>query len=228
MILKSYSYNVDIAKIFGINCAVFIQLLVEHNYSISINREDLFNAIGLDISKQGEVERSLEDCKILTIKSNKNGNSTYKLNIDLLTSMLQNYTTYNSFIKQNKGTNTGIKVTRQDKATIQLNKLKSYIMCEDDKFRQYWGDWVEAVYTKENGRFPNKASIHIAEQELNSYTDSDNIKETIIFIAIKNGYRDMTWAISKYEQENNRDASINFIKYNDIKSDGNNIVDEEF
>lgn len=228
MILKSYSYNVDIAKIFGINCAVFIQLLIEHNYNISINREEIFEAIGLDISKQGEVERSLEDSKVLTIRTNRNGNNGYKLNVDLLTSMLQNYTAYNSFIKQNDGIKVDKKVSKQDRATSQINKLKSYIVCEDSKFRQYWGDWIDAVYTKENGRFPNKASIHIAEQELNSYTDSDNIKENIIFIAIKNGYRDITWAISKYEQEHNKDASINFISYNDIKSDGKNIVDEEF
>lgn len=228
MILKSYSYNVDIAKIFGINCAVFIQLLIEHNYNISINREEIFEAIGLDISKQGEVERSLEDSKVLTIRTNRNGNNGYKLNVDLLTSMLQNYTAYNSFIKQNDGIKVDKKVSKQERATSQINKLKSYIVCEDSKFRQYWGDWIDAVYTKENGRFPNKASIHIAEQELNSYTDSDNVKENIIFIAIKNGYRDITWAISKYEQEHNKDASINFINYNDIKSDGKNIVDEEF
>ena len=200
--LQTYSYSVDIAKIFGINSAVFIAFVdYMRNYfyktrdnfdgRVPLKRSDIFDFTGLDESKQVEVESSLTSCGLFEVKKlqGQSDKHYYILNDDLLQAALNSNGLLSNFIITPKIT---VKATTPAKKLTKVEKhiisLKKSIHCDSDILKQYLCDWIDAVYTNPKG-FLSLASLSIAQTELFNATNSEDEMLEILKIAIKGGHR---------------------------------------
>lgn len=242
---KTCSYNLKIAEIFGIHSAVFIDCIIfERDYQkrvkndfdniIALSSDEIYARTALSLDKLHDVEQSLSDCGVISIKPFQKikNKSYYILNDDQLDRILTASSPNNEIMQLspiafNKKTNIN-KAKTLNKKDSHIIALKRSIDIEDELIHQYLCDWIDAVYTNPKG-FLSNSSLKIAISELFSYAPNDQEKQiAILQIAIKGGLRDMTWAISKYEQINNVKNLNNFVSYNSIKSKGDNVINEEF
>lgn len=237
--VQTYSYSVDMAKIFGINSAVFISyvdymhvymLKTKSNFDgkVAIKRNDMFDFTGLDKDKQIEVENALKACGVLEMKKvqGQADNHYYMLNEDLIMNALNTNNSKTAFtIKPLINVKTvDNKMTKKDKHIISLKKS---IRCDSPIINQYLCDWIDAVYANPKG-FLSSSSIAISQNDLYNATNNDDERINILKIAIKGGYRDLSWAIEQYKNNKSNSSSRNFASYNNIASDGSDVVSEEF
>ena len=68
--------------------------------------------------------------------------------------------------------------------------------------------------------------VDLAQKDLDKFSLDVDKKIEIMKIAIKSGYREIQWAIDKYNSSNK--VNNNFANYSDIKSTGEKVVDEVF
>lgn len=242
---KTCSYNLKIAEIFGIHSAVFIDCIIfERDYqkrikndfdnTIALSSDEIYARTALSLDKLHDVEQSLSNCGVISIKPFQKikNKSYYILNDDQLERILTANSPSNEIMQLNpiafsRKTNIN-RVKILNKKDLHIIELKKSINVDDELIRQYLCDWIDAVYTNPKG-FLSNSSLKIAINELLDYALNDQEKQiNILQIAIKGGLRDMTWAISKYEQLNNTKNSNNFVSYNNIKSKGDNVINEEF
>lgn len=243
-LLDSYSYNLRIAQVFGVNSAVFISCInEEYRYverssktgevenHVSLSRAEIYGRTAIDDEKQREVELALQSCGVLTVKPLQNipGKNYYVLNREVLEKIIKSEdpvkvledSNMTQFIRRTR-------VEPRSKRQIGIEKLKKCIDLEDPVMQQYFIDWVDGVYAKQRG-FLSPGAIKIAIEELYQYAKDDEQKRiSVIRIAIKNGMRDMTWAIREYEKENPpTEGSRNFGEYSDMKSEEPALSDYE-
>ena len=243
--IKTYSYNLHIAEIFGIHSAVLINCIIDerdyqrrikHNNEniIALSFDEIYARTALSADKLTDVEQALIECGVLSIKpfqkiKNKN---YYILNEAQLNKIITAVLPQNEILQAvpiafNKDSNTKhVKTTT--KRDMHIASLKKSIDIEDPIIQQYLCDWIDSVYSNPKG-FLSISSVKISITDLFNYTNNDQNKQIeILQIAIKGGMRDLTWAITQYEKLNNSKISNNFVVYNDIKSNGKNTVDEAF
>lgn len=115
----------------------------------------------------------------------------------------------------------GTKAKEEDRRV----QLKRHIKESDEVLRQYWCDWVDSVY--ENPKiYLSGPMVDLAQKDLDKFSTNTDKKIEVLKIAIKCGYREIQWAIDKYNQSNK--ISNNFANYSDIKSTGDQVADEVF
>lgn len=227
--LQVNSYNLDVAKIFGVCTAIFLSCidneyeaqarnkLISADNTISLSRAEIYARTGLDDEKQIDVELALQECGVLVVKPLKNipNKNYYNLNAEQLNKILSAEDPTNvlgnekakQFIKQPR-------VEPMSKRKNRILQLKNKIVVSDPVIQQYLCDWIDAVYTNPKG-FLSASGVTIAQDELKAYTKDDQAKQiAILKIAIKGGLRDMTWAIERYEKDTGV-GTRNFMDYND-------------
>ncbi len=240
--LNSNSYNVDIAKVFGVCSAIFLTCieeerafqirhkLINDNDTLAISRQEIYERTALEDEKQIDVELALSECGVISVKPLKNvPNKNYYILYENQLDKIMKSSNPEDVIK-NSSAKQFIKKPRVEpmsKRQTHINSLKRVVNCDDQVIKQYLCDWIDAVYTNPKG-FLSPSSVNIAQQELEQYAKgSQAVKIDLLKIAIKGGLRDLTWAIETYEKEHKFNSS-NFASYNDIKSNGSNIVNEVF
>ena len=230
--LNSFSYNTDIAKVFGVGPSVFLTCLsLEYNsqlFSKSLNANDtmslsrarIYEITGLDDEEQIDIELSLKECGVINIKPLQNvpNKNYYILNNDQLNKILESgdpkqvidSEKANQFIK-------GKRVEPTSKRKTHIIQLKKKVNLEDPVLQDYFIQWIDAVYSNPKG-FLSPKGVEIAQEELMAYAKNSQEKQiSIMRIAIKNGMRDITWAIQRYEDQEGVN-SRNFSNYNDSKA----------
>ena len=82
--LSNFSYNLDVAKVFGVKASIFLSCidnqynyqfrnnLLNANNTTAISRSEIYELTGLDDSEQIEVEIALSECSVLTVKPLQN------------------------------------------------------------------------------------------------------------------------------------------------------------
>lgn len=234
--LTSISYNVEIAKKLGIYSAVFISLIDSEIScikntdvqidTIELNYDYIYEKTGISINKLSEIEAQLKSLNILVSKDKRgNKGKYYKISYNNLINILNDTDTSEILVMSKKSSICQVtkKVTAIEK---HIESLKNSVEFNNDLVKSYLFDWIDLIARK----YPmNNALIKFAIQDLVNYAknDFDTICK-IITIAIKNTYRNMSWAIEAYEKELKKFTNNNFVEYNEIKSDGSEIVNEEF
>lgn len=179
---------------------------------------------------QKKAEDSLATCGILTIKPLRNipNKNYYIINDEQIKKICESKKPDEAIsLAEIAKVIRKPRVEPMSKRQTHINSLKRAIKADDPVIQQYLCEWVDAVYTNPKG-FLSPSSVNIAQQELEQYSKgSQAIKIALLKIAIKGGLRDITWAINTYEKEHCVNSS-NFAIYNDIKSDGSNVVNEVF
>ena len=185
----------------------------------------------MEEDRQKDVESLLLECGVISMKEvrgNKNKNK-YMLNRERLEQILSakspSQMVFESekidFVSQKKPS-----VNRITKEQKHIETLKKAVRVEDPVLQERFCDWIDSVYESDKG-FLTVASLKIAEQEILAYSQNNDTRVAVMKIAIKNGYRDLTWAIRAYESSAGKN-DITFVKYSDVKSDGSQTVDEVF
>lgn len=232
MYLNSVSYNLDVAKVFGVCSSVFLSCLnyeysyqlrhkqLNSNNTMSMSRAEIYERTGLDDEKQIDVEVALSACGVLQVKPLQNvpNKNYYIINIEQLNKILASDNPEDVISSEKaKQFIQGKRVEPTSKRQTHISQLKKYIKVEDPVIADYLVQWIDAVYSNPKG-FLSTSGVTFAQQELLEYAKDDQDKQIkILKEAIKGGYRDMTWAIQKYE-DIYKVESRNFAKYSDIKA----------
>ena len=241
-LLNINGYNVDIAKVLGICQSILLSCideerqfqirhkLISDNDTVPLSRQEIYERTAMSDEDQKKAEESLVACGVLVIKPLRNvpNKNYYIINLDQIKKISESEKPEEvvsaaeiaQFIRKPR-------VEPMSKRQTHINSLKRTIKTDDPVIQQYLCEWIDAVYTNPKG-FLSPSSVNIAQQELEQYAKgSQSTKIALLKIAIKGGLRDITWAINTYEKEHCVNSS-NFAVYNDIKSDGSNVVNEVF
>lgn len=231
MFLQINSYNLDVAKVFGVYTAVFLSCLdnefeyqsrahsISEDKSISLSRAEIYERTALDDEQQADVELSLSQSGVLIVKPLKNipNKNYYSINYEQLNKIL--LAEDPSKVLGEEKANQLIRKPRVEPISKRKNRilqLKKKITVQDPVIQQYLCDWIDAVYTNPKG-FLSPTGVTIAQEELLAYAEDSQEKQiAILKIAIKGGLRDMTWAIQRYEEQAGV-GTKNFMDYNDKK-----------
>lgn len=231
--LQNGSYNIEVAKVFGINPAILLTCIdteyyyqmrnnkLSDNNTMVLSRAEIYERTALDDSQQIDAEISLQECGILLIKPVQNSSTKnyYILNDEQLDKIINsdNPAEILSFEKANQF----IKGKRKEplsRRQTHINNLKKKIKVEDPIVQQYFVDWIDSIYSNQKG-FLSTSGVVCAQQELMEYSKGNqNIQIKVLQEAINGSLREMEWAIKRYEKNNGID-SRNFAAYQDIKTD---------
>ena len=236
--LSNNSYNVEVAKVFGVCSSVFLSCIHDEGYfhgssssTLSLTRQYVYDRTGLDDEKQKEVEVALSECGVLSVSpvQNNANKNYYIINEELLDRIVKSPAP-EEVIASSKATQFVKKrrVEPVSKRKAYINDLKKKIKTDDPLIRQYLCDWIDSVYTNPKG-FLSEKSLGDNEKYLFDYAKGDtDLAISILRVAIRSGWRNIEWAKNEYEEHNKDSVSNNFVSYDAIKSDGTDVSDEEF
>ena len=234
-------YNIDIAKLYGIMTAVLLSYIdksyeyalrrstINKNNTFSVSRQNIYHATGLTKEEQETAEKMLTKQKILEVFPFKEDYDRvyYKYhqnNIVESTKQLeaaQNMQELmNTLFVENK--EKAEKVHRTTKRDKEIQILKSSIKEENSALKQLIFDWIDAMY---NRNFSiTTAAMKINLEQIKKY-DADT-KTKILYIAIKNGYRDIQWAIDAVIKSESKEDR-NWKTYSSMQPDESTVVSKE-
>ena len=200
------SYNVIIARTFGLETAVYLNALVEINEKairknklfedhFNINRKYITDRTTLTISQQKSIEDTLESVDII----HKNGTDCIRVDIDTLVSLMaaenEGVIKDLSALKHNTSyrNQKGMSILKAVKSNIN----KSY----PDDLRLAYEEWLDVIMNKFG--FVSKQMLFQAQICVDKEANHDMDKAiNIIHIASANGWKDMSYAVKKYNQSN--------------------------
>ena len=110
------------------------------------------------------------------------------------------------------------------KKEAEIKSLKSSIKEESEIVRQYLYDWIDAVMLSPRG-YLSKQGVKISVEDLNRFSESEDVKVEVLRIAVKNSYRDLKWAISAYQKDNPTNTAT---PYRNVYSTGLNMENGAF
>lgn len=224
------SYNVDIAKSIGVLSAIyvsFIDKLLIRNEKLALSKNQIYDYTGIDFDKQDEVEDNLVRCGIMDIKGPRTNSDkkSFSINYNRLEEILNDPKKIDEvyfFTTSTKKTKE--KVSKETKKEQNLKKLKNAVKIEDEVLKQHIFDWIDSVM--DSGKYLTVQSIKINIEQLKKFTSSQDIAIQVVDMSAKNCWRDFEWAMSKVKPE--IDNKNNFANYNNIISDGRDLIEEAF
>lgn len=239
---NNISYNIQIARVFGLYSAVFISFLIteqtksitantlQNNKYFMLSRKEIEDKTTLDDNKQNEIEENLIACNVLERfpVTNSSLKSYYYLNEQLLLNILStsNADQINEVLKKSSIKKKELmqieKPERISKRQIVIQALKNNVKEKDNELRQLFIDWIDAIYS--GSGYLSKQGLQITEDELSKYCSDKKIKIEVLKIAIKNSYKDITFAINNFEKNKKFNTRSNENKTKIISS---NVTDLE-
>lgn len=236
-LLKTASFNVEVAKRFGLFSAALISYVsgeytlaiknewLNKNGTFSIRRSDIYDAIGMTNDEQMAVEASLGKAGILEVLPFKDevDRVYYRFNESAVYKVLGQVQVQSaSTMLANSIDSQTAKTKRITAAEKSMNEAKRAVKEEDESLRQMWCDWIDAVYARHFTLTP--AAVTINEKQLSTFDRAK--KEEILQNAIKNGYRDISWSIKAC---NNSGDTIpkNWKSYESMQPNSNTEISKE-
>lgn len=199
------SYNVEIAQLFGLETAVYLNALIEINEKairknklinehFLIDRKYISDRTTLKQNQQKQIEENLVRAKII----HKNNDDCIKVNIDVLAGLMLKE---NEKVANNLSSLLNVS-PKEAKAKNILNNVKRHInLTYPEDMRLAYSEWLDVVYSKFG--FVSKQMIINAQACVDKEANHDvNKAIEIIHIASANGWKDMTYAVNQYRQRN--------------------------
>lgn len=213
---NNMNYNLKIASIFGVCSAIFLSMLieikeeslnnlVEGKYFI-LTRQQIYDRTMLEDLKQLEIETNLKECKLIEVMPVRNNSEKfyYSIDEDLLLKFI-NTESHEAAKKlltksaQKKQLISVPRTTTPSKRSGYINELKKSIQEDDVMLREDYCNWIDAVYASPKG-FLSVSGIKEMMSTLHEFSGNNkSIEKEILKIAIKNGSRNLDWAIETYK-----------------------------
>ena len=199
------SYNISVANIFGLEAAIYWEILVDINQKairkgktfddfFKLERKYIVERTTLDTKKQKELEEIF--INIGALERHPDDSNLLKLNINTLCSIL---------ISEDESLLGNIKELsvpkkKKTKAEATIDTLIQKITATNEELIKAYIDWINAVMARQG--WMSARSVTVGQKIIDEYSNRDlDIALAVIDVAATHGYRDMTWAINKYEEE---------------------------
>lgn len=238
--MTTFSYDVGIAKIFGISTAIYlayIQLLVDlnDNNDVQLSLSKIDSVTGLDSDKIIQVENQLISYGILSKKQRK-GIDKYRVivNWDVLADYIsknnkqlaEKYYILNYVIPTNFNKEPKNRLTKRDK---MYYNIKNSIEEDNPVIKQLLFDWIDRIQSDPRNFVFTQASAQINMNELKEFSNNNpDIESEVLKIAIKRSIGDLSNAIKIYRENQRNNSMNNFASYSEIKSTGEETSEEVF
>ena len=203
------SYNIKLAELLGLHAAIYISELMNINDKairknklndnyFKLTREYITKRTTLDEKEQLEIEQNLLKLGILEKGENDDDLS---LNITTLTTLMMS-TDEQLLDNVKKLTKLKTKAPKATKAEKIKEELKTNVVTSNEELREAYYDWIDAVYAKQG--WLSKKAVVCAQSQVDEFSKRNlDVALKLIEIASINGYRDMEWAINKYNSQFN-------------------------
>ena len=210
------NFNIKVAEVVGLHPAIYISELMninnkaikktktdKNNNSFVLDREYVKSRTTLDVEEQLDIENNLIKIGILE-KPSEDANCII-LNINVLTTLLMSND--EELISNIKNlTKIKKKSSKTTKADSIKSNLKENIVTTNPELREAYSEWIDAVYAKQG--YMSKKCVVEAQSVVDNFSQRNlDVALRVIDLASIHSYRDMTWAINKYNQEH----TVNYV-----------------
>lgn len=201
------SYNVQLAELLGLHTAIYLSELMninekaikkdklDNNY-FTLVRSYITSRTTLDEKEQLEIEDNLLKLGILEQGEQKD---TISLNITTLTTLMmdpdEQLIDKITKIKKKATSKRG-----RTKADAIKDNLKANLKVTNEELKEAYCGWIDAIYDKQG--WMSAKCVTVAETTVDSFSNHNlDVALKLLEIASIHGYRDIQWAINKYNQE---------------------------
>ena len=205
------SYNIKLAELLGLHSAIYLSELMNINdkairkqtlkdSALMLDRDYITKRTTLTVEEQIDIDTNLS--KIGVIEQDEEDANCIVLNINVLTTLMMEAdesllgaVQRISKVKA-KPKSTG-KMTKADK---ERETLKSYIVSTNIELVEAYSDWIDAVHSKLG--WMSKKAVETGQKVVDEFANRDlDLALELIGIASMHGYRDMQWAVNKYNEQ---------------------------
>lgn len=201
--------SVELIQVLGLDCAVYVTELINQSETV-INDDNFFtpdrNKIELRLGFSFDKQLDLDD-KLLSLNIIKRKQQRLSLDEN---SFLQSLNTLK------KGEKAEIKkVVKTTKSELKVralkNRLRTKIATTNVELRDAYSSWIDAVLLRYG--WMTDAAIISAQKTLDDFTKRDlDLALEILNIAAINGWKDIQWAINKYNDMKANKTNLNNIQ----------------
>lgn len=194
-----HSYNINFAKIVGLESAVYFSALcnlsaVQESNKITIDRKRIKTITTLTEAKQKKCDLKLSELSVLTVIED----NVIEIDFDMYLTLFSAKPQVEEKVKKLKS----VHATKKDfmlsslKNRLTVSMLASGkenpVYIEDSALVPYFDEWLDAVY----GRFGyiSNAVVVDAKEVLRKYARSSDEAKVILHIATTKSWRDLKWA----------------------------------
>lgn len=206
------SYNVKIAQLMGLDCAVYLSELININRKaitkdkiedkcFVINRQYIENRTTLNVDQQLILDSKLKEAGILG-KNLDNPDAVY-IDANALVNLIA---AGDAKLLERVTKLTKLKDVSRVAAGKMTQRMRDMLNCktaistDSAELSAALSGWIEGVYAKPNG-FLSKRAVTIFQNELYKYTNGDlDLALKLVDIATVGGYRDFRWAVEEFER----------------------------
>lgn len=217
-LFKEHFYNIKIARMFGLQAAVYLSAVLKYDGVnnivrdnidfIVINRDNIKNITTLDIEQQKNIDNIFIGIGLFFITSIDN-----EINIDY-SILISLYNEINEDISKSIVPKI---IKKRTKSDVIKDELKSYIKTDNGELRDAYASWIDAVFAKQG--WMSKKSVELGQKLIDNYCNHNlDLAIELLNIASIGGYRDIQWAINSYEEELKKKlAKTNIVFNKDIE-----------
>lgn len=202
------SFNIKLAEILGLHPAIYISELMNINdkairkdkvneSSFSLDREYVHKRTTIPVEEQLDIEKNL--IKLGIVEKPTDDTNCVILNINVLTTLLMSTDEelIGNIKKLNKVKSKSGKTTKAD-AIRQT--LKTNITTTNVELYEAYSEWIDSVYSKQG--WMSKQAVVMGQGVVDDFAKRNlDVALAVVNIAALHGYRDMTWAITKYKEQ---------------------------
>lgn len=219
-------YNIKIAEILGLHPAIYISELLNINEKavrkakisdncFVVDRGYIQKRTTLSKEEQKEIDGMLLNLGIL--KKPDDNEDSVTLDLTVLTSLIAAEPI--SLKNLEKVIAASSPKRKRTKAEAIIDSLKSHVQVSNDELRDAYFDWIETVHSKQG--WMSVKSVTVAQKTVDNYCDHNlDLALQLLEIASLHGYRDIQWAINKYEDDYKLSYRIPASPQKDVSSTG--------
>ena len=214
------NYNIKIAQIMGLHTAIYINELInisnkatQKNKLVAdkffvLDRKYITKRTTLALEEQLAIDTKLH--KVGVMQKADNEIDLIYLDIEKLAEIISSDDSeYLDKVKKKTQVKTaalpGMKMTLRQK---QAEELKQSLTITHPELKAAYEGWIEGVYANPKG-FLSKSAVKVfidtIDQFANGYLD---VALSVINIATVGGWRDATWAIDKYNEQQSKIKTV--------------------
>mgnify|MGYP003304906412 CR=1 FL=1 len=210
------NFNIKVAEVIGLHPAIYLSELMninnkairktktnEDDNSFVLDREYVRSRTTLTAEEQLDIEKNL--IKIGILEKPSDDDNRIVLNINVLTTLLMSndeelISNVKNLEKLKK------KSSRTTKADIIKNSLRENIVTTNPELRAAYSEWIDAIYAKQG--YMSKKCVIEAQAVVDNFSQRNlDVALRVVDLASIHSYRDMNWAINKYNQEH----TVNYV-----------------
>lgn len=201
----SVSYNVKLAHRIGLHTSIYVTELINifrkatkknkivDDKFFKVDRDYVELRTTLSKDEQRELDNALKGINVVNISSKSK--DVISIDIEELSKLVLD----DDANKIEGSIKAQLKKKTLTKKEAIVKNLKDCVATTNEELREAYYEWIDDTYSR-NG-WMSIASVREAQRAIDSYSGKDlDIALDILHIASTNGYKDIMWAIDRYEK----------------------------